>query len=79
MDRDVPSVPQLSFFPETLAPETVISIIFTLIFIWWFIYTLVVAFHWLTFGRSSWIAVPALGLHLAISSWLLFYMTSGIH
>lgn len=64
--------------PDAVSTGTVLSIVFTLIFAWWFVYTIVVSFHWLTFGRSSWVAVPALGTHLFISAWLLFYMTSGL-
>lgn len=67
------------FLTETLDAGSVVAVIFALIFIWWFIYTLVAAYHWLRFGRETWVAVPALALHLFISGWLLLFMTSGLH
>ncbi len=59
--------------------ESVISVLFTLIFIWWLIYTMVAVYHWFRYGRSSWIAVPAVALHLAVSGGIFIYMTSGLH
>jgi hypothetical protein len=59
--------------------EMVVSIIFTLLFIWWVVYTVVVTYHWVRFGRSSWVAVPALAVHLAVSGGIFVFMTSGLH
>lgn len=67
------------FFTETLDGASVLAVVFALLFIWWFIYTLVAAYHWLRFARETWVAVPAVAAHLFISGWLLFFMTSGLH
>lgn len=63
----------------TATSEAVLSVIFTLIFIWWTIYTLVAIYHWFRYGRSSWVAVPAIALHLAVSGGIFIYMTSALH
>jgi hypothetical protein len=67
------------FFTETLDAGSVLAVVFALIFIWWFIYSLVAAYHWLRFGRETWVAVPALGVYFFVSGWLLLFMTSGLH
>lgn len=67
------------FLRERLDAGSVVAVVFALLFIWWFIYTLVAAYHWLRYGRETWVAVPALALHLFVSGWLLFFMTSGLH
>lgn len=78
-----PSVPQLpvpsiSFTGATVSTEAVISIIITLVFIWWAIYTLVAVYHWFRYGRDSWVAVPAVVLHFAISAWIFVFATGGL-
>ena len=75
MQQDVLRFP--SYF-GTVTAEGVISVIFTLIFIWWLIYTVVAIYHWFRYGRSSWIAVPAIAAHLAISGMIFVAMTSGL-
>lgn len=59
--------------------EGVISVLFTLVFIWWLVYTLVAIYHWFRYGRSTWVAVPAVALHLAVSGGIFIYMTAGLH
>lgn len=58
--------------------ESVLSVIFTLVFIWWIVYTVVAIYHWVRFGRASWAAVPAVALHLAVSGGIIVFMTSGL-
>ena len=72
-------VPQFSLPPGTVTAEGVISVVITLVFIWWAIYTLVVIYHWFRYGRDSWLAVPAVVLHLAISVWIFVFATGGFH
>lgn len=76
MQQDVLRFP--SYF-GTVTSEGVISVIFTLIFIWWLVYTVVAIYHWFRFGRSSWVAVPAVAVHLAVSGMIFVAMTSGLH
>lgn len=74
--------PTLLRFPGVfgnVTSEAVLSVIFTLVFIWWTIYTLVAIYHWFRYGRSSWIAVPAVALHLAVSGGIFVYMTAALH
>jgi hypothetical protein len=60
-------------------PSAIISIIFLVIFVWWLIYTLVAIYHWLRHASESWMAVPAVVIHLFVSGFLIFYATSGLH
>jgi len=70
---------QLPTWITGASAESVISIIFTLLFIWWLIYTIVAAYHWFRFGRSSWVAVPAIAAHLVISGVIFVFMTVNLH
>lgn len=68
----------LPSFMQGLTAEALVSLVFTLLFIWWLIYTAVAAYHWFRFGRSSWVAVPALAAHLVVSGGIFVFMTSGL-
>ncbi|MEK9160811.1 MAG: hypothetical protein AAB440_02115 [Patescibacteria group bacterium] len=70
---------QLPSFMTGASAEMVVSVIFTLVFIWWAVYTAVAVYHWFRFGRASWVAVPALAIHLTISGGIFVFMTSGLH
>jgi len=72
-----PVGPQIPTF--AVDPNTVFSVIFLAIFVCWLVFTLVVIYHWLRHASESWIAVPAVALHLAVSGFLIFYATSGLH
>ncbi|MCR4334028.1 MAG: hypothetical protein NUV60_03415 [Patescibacteria group bacterium] len=47
------------------------------VFIFWAIYTLVAIYHWLKYSHASWIAFPAMAVHLLISFVLISYTLSG--
>lgn len=47
------------------------------LFAFWLFHTLVAVYHWLRYSHTSWLAFPAIGLHLAISFSLLSYLLSG--
>lgn len=85
MNNDLPSTPlqgvsnPLSFLPPATSAYDVLSIVFTIIFILWALYTLIAIYHWLRFARTSWIAVPAVGLHLFVSAVLMIFATSGFN
>lgn len=70
--------PSLGFLAD-LEWSTVFSVVFALIFLWWLIFTLISIYHWLRHAQDSWIAVPAVALHLFVSGWLIFYATSALH
>lgn len=77
--NETPAIgPNLSLF-SGLDWGTVFSVIFALIFLWWLLFTLVSIYHWLRHAQDSWIAVPAVALHLFVSGWIIFYATSGLH
>lgn len=71
-------IPKFAIF-DAISTEGVISVVITLVFIWWAIYTLVAIYHWFRYGRDSWVAVPAVVLHLAISVWIFVFATGGLH
>lgn len=76
---NIPSIPTLSLTPVAVDIESVVAVIITIVFIWWAIYSLVVMYHWLRYGRESWLAVPALALHFAVSGWIFVFATGGLH
>lgn len=78
MDASTTLLRMPAFFANVTS-EAVLSVIFTLVFIWWTVYTLVAIYHWFRYGRSSWVAVPAIALHLAVSGGIFVYMTSALH
>lgn len=53
-------------------------ILFFLIFFAWVAYSLVAAYHWFRYGHSSWLAVPAIGIHVFVSGLLIIYIASGL-
>lgn len=44
----------------------------------WAIYTLVLIYHWIRYSHAAAIAVPAIGIHLAVSIVLILYAASGL-
>lgn len=55
-----------------------VPLFFTFIFIVWAIYTVVAAYHWFRYGRDSWLAAPAVFVHIFVSAWLMIYATLGL-
>lgn len=47
------------------------------VFALWAIYTIVAIYHWLKYSHSSWLAFPAIAVHLAISLAIMSYALSG--
>ncbi len=48
-----------------------------LVFAFWALYTIVAVYHWLKYSRASWVASPAIAVHLLISLVLISYALSG--
>lgn len=48
-----------------------------LVFFFWAIYTMVAIYHWLKYSHASWIAFPAITLHLFISFALITFTLTG--
>lgn len=57
--------------------SSILTIIFFLIFLFWAIYTVVVAYHWFRYGHRSWLAIPAIVVHVVISGLCIFLIASG--
>lgn len=69
-------------------PELVVSsfplaqlvpVVFTFLFVIWFIYTLVAAYHWIRYSSNLIVGLGAMGAHLTVSSLLAIYAVSGLH
>lgn len=58
-------------------PLKVVSVIAWLMFVLWLIYTVVASYHWLRYGHSSSIAIPAIITHLVVSALLALFAISG--
>jgi hypothetical protein len=56
----------------------VVSIAFAILFVIWAIYTIIAGYHWLRYGHSSAVAIPALITHVVVSWLLAGYAVSGI-
>lgn len=54
-----------------------VSVAFTIMFILWAIYTLAAIYHWVRYGRDSWISWPAIAAHLVVSAALMIFAVSG--
>lgn len=72
-------IPSFSLIPSSVSIESILSVVITIVFMWWAIYTIVVLYHWLRYGRESWLAVPALVLHFFVSGWIFVFATGGFH
>jgi hypothetical protein len=55
-----------------------VSIAFAILFIVWALYTIIAGYHWLRYGHSSAVAIPALITHVVVSWLLAGYAVSGI-
>lgn len=78
MSSDTTLVPVVPVF-GLMQPELVLSVIVTVVFVWWAIFTIVAGYHLLRFARDSWFTLPALALHLIVSGWLFVFATGGLH
>lgn len=63
--------------PGTLYAGEVVTWTLYIVFAFWALYTLVAVYHWLKYSHASWVAFPAIALHLFISFALMAYALSG--
>jgi len=47
------------------------------VFVFWAVYTLVAIYHWFKYSHASWVAFPAIAVHLFVSFVLIVYAVSG--
>lgn len=62
-----------------LSLTTALSVVVTLVFIWWLIFTAVAIYHWFRYARDSWLTVPLIALHLFVSAWIFVFAIGGLH
>ena len=83
MEDSLPEAPltgvtsPFEYFPRIASAYDIASIMFTVIFLLWAVYTVIAVYHWVRYGHQSWIAVPAIGIHLFLSLALMLFATSG--
>jgi hypothetical protein len=57
---------------------SIFTVVFFIILFVWFIYTLVVSYHWFRYGHRSWFAIPAIAMHLFVSGFCIIFAISGL-
>lgn len=72
-----PPAALLSYLPGGLSAGMVVTWALYAVFAFWAMYTLVAMYHWLKYSHASWVAFPAIALHLFISFALMSYALSG--
>ncbi len=58
------------------AEKVVWGILYTVCF-YWMVYTIVASYHWFRYSHASWLAIPAIALHLVVSYTLIVYALTG--
>lgn len=83
MESELPTSPlqavssPFSGFPRIQSAYDLMSIFFTIVFILWLVYTIIAIYHWVRYGRNSWVAVPAVATHIVVSGALILFATAG--
>jgi len=66
-----------SFLPGGVSSGVLAEWILYLVFAFWSLYTVVAVYHWLKYSHASWVALPAIAVHLFVSVALMAYALSG--
>ena len=66
-----------ALLPNGISTGTLVEWTLYIVFFFWAIYTLVAIYHWLKYSHASWVAFPAIALHLFISFALMAYALTG--
>ena len=66
-----------ALLPSGLSPGAVVEWVLYAVFAFWALYTIVAVYHWLKYSHASWVAFPAIALHLFVSFVLAAYALSG--
>ena len=67
----------LSYLPSGFSAGVVVTWTLYAVFAFWAIYTLVAIYHWLKYSHTSWVAFPAIALHIFISFSLMAFTLTG--
>lgn len=79
----MPPTLDLSFGPQTnplpaFDISQAIPVLFLAVFAVWAVFSLVLAYHWVRYGHQSWLMVPALLTHVAVSGLIILFIMSGL-
>ncbi|KKW39202.1 MAG: hypothetical protein UY89_C0029G0005 [Parcubacteria group bacterium GW2011_GWA1_54_9] len=66
-----------SYLPSGVSSGAMVQWVLYIVFAFWALYTLVAIYHWLKYSHASWVAFPAIALHLFVSFALIAYSLSG--
>lgn len=66
-----------AFMPEGVSSAEIVVWVLYATFAFWAVYTLVAIYHWLKYSHASWLAFPAIAVHLFVSFVLISYGLSG--
>ena len=72
-----PPTALLAYLPDGFSVGLIVVWALYAVFAFWAVYTLVAIYHWLKYSHASWLAFPAIALHLLISLSLISYALSG--
>ncbi len=72
-----PPTALLAYLPSGISTGTIIVWALYVVFAFWALYTIVAIYHWLKYSHASWVAFPAIAVHLVISLALMSYALSG--
>lgn len=69
--------PQFPPLFTAIEAENAVSVIFTLAFLLWALFTMISAYHWIRYGHRSSVAIPALITHIVVSCGIAIYAVIG--
>jgi hypothetical protein len=56
----------------------VLTVVFLFICLCWLVYTFIAAYHWFRYSHRSWLAFPAVAIHVVVSGAIIMYIATGI-
>lgn len=64
-------------FSGTFSESAIVISILCTILAFWAMYTLIAIYHWIKYSHASWVALPAIAIHLFISLAIMSYALYG--
>jgi hypothetical protein len=61
-----------------IAIEKIAPVALLIVFGIWVLFTAIAAYHWFRYAHRSWVAVPAIAVHIGVSGMILLYALSGL-
>ncbi len=61
-----------------VAPNALLAWVLFAISLCWMVYTLVAVYHWVKYSHASYVAIPAIAVHLVVSLILIGLAVSGL-